>query len=315
MGEGAAGLPECATRPLFRRMRVAMPEAKEFAMRQLKHLLRAAAAAAVLAIAACGTQQTGVGLQLVSSAQVDRLALKSWQQIRDKETRLDDPAKQRAARQVAMRLLRADGHDPAKWNVVVFKGDQANAFALPGGKIGIYDGMMKLVDGNDAELAAVLGHEVSHNDAGHVAERINSQMVAELGVNLAAVLVDATERADSKSVAMLLGVGTQFGILLPFSRNQELEADRRGLFLMARAGYDPRAAVDLWTKMSEKGGSEPPVFLSTHPGHGQRIDQFKALMPQALAIYHASGRGPGDTAATSPSFDDFRTAAVGRISP
>jgi len=147
--------------------------------------------------------------------------------------------------------------------------------------------MMKLVAG-EAELAAVMGHEIGHVDENHAAERVNSQAATELGVNLAGIALGSASGTDPQAVASLLGMGAQVGLLLPYSRNQELEADRLGLTSMAKAGYDPRAAVALWQKMQAQG-DRPPTFLSTHPGPEQRIERLQRLMPQALETYRRSG--------------------------
>ena len=120
------------------------------------------------------------------------------------------------------------------------------------------------------------------------AERVNSQAATELGIGLAGVALGGASGTDPQAIAAVLGLGAQYGLLLPYSRNQELEADRLGLFSMAAAGYDPRAAISLWQKMEAQGG-RPPVFMSTHPGPDQRIQRFEQIMPQALDIYRRSG--------------------------
>ena len=252
--------------------------------RGVRWAVAAAAFAITLMAAACGTQQTGIGLDLVSEQQVEKMGANSWQQLRQQETVSDREDYQRLAERVSNRVLAAAGHAPRKWEVVVFKGKQANAFALPGRKIGVYEGMMQLTGDNEAELAAVIGHEIAHVDLNHATQRVNSEMTAKLGIDLASAVLGASDIVQPQTVASLLGAGAQFGLLLPYSRNQELEADRNGLRYMARAGYDPRAAVTLWKKMGQRGDG-PPVFLSTHPSHTQRVQQFENLMPEALAIY------------------------------
>lgn len=136
------------------------------------------------------------------------------------------------------------------------------------------------------QLAAVLAHEVAHNQEAHAAERINSAMAAQAGTDLAGAVLGAAGVPAPGTVASILGAGAEYGLLLPYSRNQELEADRLGLRIMARAGYDPRAAIALWQQMESQGG-QPPAFLSTHPAPGQRIEQLQALMPEALATYRS----------------------------
>lgn len=243
--------------------------------------VRTTLVATSLALAACNTNGDGPGLRLVSESQVQQMAARSWQQLRQQAPVTDNPSYQRRAERITSRVLRASGRDPGQWEVIVFEDDQLNAFALPGGKIGIYEGMMELT-ANDGELAAVIGHEIAHNTEKHALSRVNSQAATQLGVTLAAVLVGGEQQ---RNVAGLLGMGAQYGLLLPHGRNQELEADRLGLIYMARAGYNPEAAVTFWQKMSRQGGSRPPAFLSTHPAPEQRIDQIRSLLPDARQIY------------------------------
>lgn len=256
--------------------------------RRGRHLAVAAATCLALGVAGCAADSTGLGLRLVPEEQVAAMGQQSWEQLRQKEPASKNAAYQRTAQQVAGRLLTAGGRNPAEWEVVVFASQEVNAFALPNKKIGVYEGMMKLAAG-EAELAAVMGHEIGHVDENHAAERVNSEATTQLGIGLAGAALGATSGTDPQAIAALLGLGAQFGLLLPYSRNQELEADRLGLISMAKAGYDPRAAITLWQKMQAQG-DRPPVFMSTHPGPDQRIQRFEQLMPEALRIYQRSGK-------------------------
>jgi predicted Zn-dependent protease len=167
----------------------------------------------------------------------------------------------------------------------VIEDRQVNAFCLPGGKIGVYTGILPITR-DDAGLAAVLGHEVAHATARHSGERVSQHLVAQLGV--AAVQVALAGR-DPR----VIGLGTvafqalATGGLLAFSRQQESEADRLGLIYMAKAGYHPGAARDLWVRMAEtsRGKPRPPEFLSTHPSPERRIQQIEGWIPEALAHY------------------------------
>lgn len=185
------------------------------------------------------------------------------------------------------------GGSSAQWEVTVFRDDSANAFALPGGKIGVHTGLLKVAKDQD-QLAAVIGHEVAHVLARHANERVSTNAVAQTGLQAAQILAGANTPAKQQLFG-LLGVGTQVGVLLPFSRAQEREADLLGLDLMARAGFDPRASVPLWQNMASAGGGRGPEFLSTHPSHGTRISALQARLPQALPVYEqaqAAGRRP-----------------------
>ncbi|WP_119422013.1 M48 family metallopeptidase [Desertibaculum subflavum] len=248
-------------------------------------LLRPAAAPlAALALVACGSESTGLGINLVPQEQVAEMAQPAWQQILSETAPSGNAAYQQRAQEISSRLLAAAGEDPAKWEVRVFEGNEANAFALPNAKIGIFEGMFGVAE-NDAQLAAVLAHEVAHVQEEHSTERVNSEMATQLGVQLAGAVVGSATGVSPQAAAGLLGAGAQYGLVLPYGRNQELEADSRGLTLMAKAGYDPRAAVELWQNMRQAGGDRPPTFLSTHPGPEQRIAQLQAQMPEALEVY------------------------------
>lgn len=244
--------------------------------------------AAILALGGCAGEGTGLGLQLVSPDQVAELGQQSWQQIKSKEpVSTNAAAKARVAR-VSERVLRGAGEDPATWEVVTFKSEQANAFALPGKKIGVYEGMLKVAETDD-QLAAVIGHEIAHVERAHAVERVNSEAATQLGAQVVGGALQMSGTGGGEQVAALLGAGAQYGLLLPYARNQELEADRLGLITMARAGYDPRAAIKLWQNMAAAGGASQPEFMSTHPDHGNRIAQLERMMPEAEAARRQAG--------------------------
>ena len=177
-----------------------------------------------------------------------------------------------------------------QWEVTVIKDDKTmNAFALPGGKIAVYTGIFPVAK-TEAGLAAVLGHEVTHALARHGAERMSQGEAANIGVQLlgAAAGIGTGNAALGQATMAALGAGAQVGVLLPFSRKHESEADYIGILLAADAGYDPRESVHLWERMEKmSGGGGPSEFLSTHPGHETRIEQLKKWMPEAMAIYQA----------------------------
>lgn len=252
--------------------------------RQLSRAFALALAAAI-GLAAC-TQGTGLGLNVVPEEEVQQMGLEAWQKIKSETPASGNAGYQQTAERVAGRILSASGRDPDEWEVVVFEGEQVNAFALPGRKIGVYEGMFAVAD-SDAKLAAVLAHEVAHVDAHHSAQRVNTQMATELGTQLISAALGAANVAPPETTARLLGVGAQYGVVMPYSRNQESEADSIGLRYMAQAGYDPNAAVALWRAMAAQGGS-PPAFLSTHPAPGQRAQALEAQLPEAMEIYRAN---------------------------
>jgi predicted Zn-dependent protease len=233
---------------------------------------------------ACQTSPLGRNqLILVSDAQLEQMGGTAYQQIKQ-ETPVSKNGRVNAyVSCVALAVTSAlDANAADHWQVTVFHDDQANAFALPGGRIGVYDGLLKVANNQD-QLATVIGHEVAHIKAHHPAERISEQFAAETGLQLAQLASGAPSPAKDQLFG-LLGLGAQVGILLPFSRAQESEADLVGLDLMARAGFDPRESVVLWNNMAKSGKSQPPEFLSTHPSGSRRIQDLQARMPLALGI-------------------------------
>ena len=182
------------------------------------------------------------------------------------------------------------------WQVSVLQSDQVNAFCLPGGKIAVYTGLIPVAQNADA-LAVVLGHEISHALLRHGAERMAQQHLAEIGTIATGIAAGNMDPQKQREVMGALGVGAQFGVLLPFSRKDESEADEIGLMLAAAACYDPQAAIPLWQRMEQQGSSgRPPEFMSDHPSDARRITHLQELMPQALAL-RAKYCGQGATPA------------------
>jgi predicted Zn-dependent protease len=172
-----------------------------------------------------------------------------------------------------------------KWEYNLIEDKQVNAWCMPGGKIVVYTGLLP-VSQNEAALAAVMGHEIAHAVLYHGRERVSQAMLQEgLGTALGAAL--ASQPSTTQNIIMAAyGVGSQVGVLLPFSRKQELEADKYGMFWMAGAGYNPQEAINLWERMEKaSGGSKPPEFMSTHPSEGSRIEQLKKYLPEAMTYY------------------------------
>ena len=179
-----------------------------------------------------------------------------------------------------------------KWEVNVEKNDQLNAYCMPGGKIMVYSGLIEKLNATDDELAAVIGHEIAHALREHGRERMSQAYVQQFGLQaLAAVLTKGTSAAVGNASMQAASMGSQLFFALPNSREQEREADKIGLELSARAGYNPDAAVSLWQKMAAQGGSKPPEFLSTHPASENRITELRALAPRVRPLYEAAKAG------------------------
>lgn len=254
--------------------------------------LAAGGAAGVLALAGCADSPTynALAASVVTPEQEAQLGLQSFRQIQAQVPALKDPAAQKRVRDIAARIIPASGSAIPfeQWEIVVFDSDEVNAFALPGGHIGVYRGILQLAK-DDAEIATVMGHEVGHVNARHAAQRIgNSEIVQRAGA-VGEALLGVTDPGTSQTLSALLGVGIQYGVILPYSRAQELQADALGLGYMAKAGYDPQAALRFWQAMAAQGsGSGGFVFASTHPSDAQRIEQLQAKIPAAEAVYRQS---------------------------
>lgn len=176
---------------------------------------------------------------------------------------------------------------PQEWEVVVFESDQVNAFALPGKKIGVYTGLLRVAE-NQHQVAAVIGHEVGHVIAQHGNERMSQSTLIGVSQEVVNQALRVNNVQQTPAIMSALGLGVQVGLTLPFSRTHESEADIIGLDLMARAGFDPRESVDLWKNMNKaSGGQRPNELLSTHPAPSTRISNLQANMEPALAIYNA----------------------------
>lgn len=222
-------------------------------------------------------------LRLISAGEETRMGLSAYDAILKKEKLSRDPALNQMVTRVGSRIAAATGRTDFEWEFKVFDDDKTvNAFCLPGGKVGVYSGLMPVVR-DEAGLAAVIGHEVAHAIAHHGAERVSQQLIVE-GITAAAVL-GSEDKRRADFYGGLIGAGATLGVILPYSRLQESEADRMGLIYMAKAGYDPHAAVDLWKRMAAMDKAKPPELLSTHPADATRIRQIEQWLPEALSYY------------------------------
>ena len=252
-------------------------------------------AAAGLCLAACVTSPLGrQRLLLFPDAEIAQLGVASFDKMKLEMPLARDPALEPRVRCVAGAIVaQLDPEAPRAWEVAVFADESPNAFALPGGKIGVNAGLFRVAR-NHSQLATVLGHEVAHVVAQHANERVSTVFAAQSGLELVSAISGAPG-AEQEQLLALLGLGAQIGILLPYGREQEREADLLGLDLMADAGFDPRESIALWQNMAKAGGAQPPEFLSTHPSHGTRIQDLGQRMPQALSRFegaHRRGRRP-----------------------
>lgn len=254
----------------------------------------------VLTLHGCETNPYTGRQQLLMTSVSEEMTMgaQAYQQVKSdpkmrpsQDPREVEPVKRVAARiiEAAKRSKYAEMAQQFQWEVTVIKDDKTmNAFALPGGKIAVYTGIFPVAK-TEAGLAAVLGHEVVHALARHGAERMSQGQLTNAALQVAGAAVGGAGDGGLMSQAAMaaLGAGAQVGVLLPFSRKHESEADYIGILLAAEAGYDPRESVGLWERMAQVSGGGPAEFLSTHPGHDTRIQQLKKWMPEALAMYQA----------------------------
>jgi predicted Zn-dependent protease len=245
-------------------------------------------------LSSCATvPETGRRQLLLTSAQQEtQLGLTEFQKLKQSTPLSTDAALGALVKRVGQRIAAVAPLPNAKWEFVVFQDDKTvNAFCLPGGKVGIYTGILPITR-DEAGMATVIGHEVAHAVARHGGERMSEGLLIVFG---GMILDEAMRKNSDETRALALGaygIGSSLGVALPHSRQQELEADHLGLLYMARAGYDPRAAVEFWRRFADynnKQGGQPPQFLSTHPVDSTRIAQLEQEIPGALAEYQKAG--------------------------
>ena len=231
---------------------------------------------------------------MLSEKQVESMSLQSYNQslktANDKKTLNTDPVLVERIRGISNRLIaqttvfRPDAKN-WKWDVNVEKNDQVNAYYMPGGKIMVYSGLVDKLKATDDELAAVIGHEISHALREHGRERMSLAYAEKGGIALLAAVLGSTKNTQTGVALGAATLGTQLFFALPNSRTQETEADRMGLELAARAGFNPNAAISLWTKMAQSGGKKPAEFLSDHPSDKTRIEDLSNLIPTVMPLY------------------------------
>jgi metalloendopeptidase OMA1, mitochondrial len=255
---------------------------------------RSAALLVLATLAGCATNPyTGrKQLMLVTQEQEKELGVTAYQEVLAQSHVSTSPREVDPVRRVGKRIADAANQPDFQWEFNTIIDDKTmNAWCLPGGKIAFYTGIFPVLE-DEAGMAFVMGHEVGHALMHHGGERMSQQMAAGGAAALVGAVLGQKDSTQSQAVMVAFGIATQVGVLLPFSRKHESEADRVGLELMAKAGYDPRAGVRVWQKMSQMGGKQPPEWLSTHPSHETRIQDLQARMDEAVAVYeltrHAS---------------------------
>lgn len=223
---------------------------------------------------------------LIPESQELALGLDSYRQVLSESDVVESGPEIALVRRVGARIAAASDRPAFDWEFNLIRDDKAvNAFCLPGGKVAVYTGILPVTQ-NEAGLATVVSHEIAHAIARHGGERMTDELAFQVGGMGLEALLGQKSPATRNALLAAYGIGGQIGVLLPFSRSAESEADHIGLVYMAKAGYDPREAINFWARMEEQSsGQAPPEWLSTHPSHGSRIDQLQKWMPEALGYY------------------------------
>ncbi len=241
-----------------------------------RDILRGAAAGALtLAAGACATNaETGRSqFIMIDDASLSQAALQAWGQQIQRERTWSNRAAQARLERVGMRIVNAAGRGNQQWEFRLFDSPEKNAFVLPANKVGFYRGLYEICDLDDW-MACVLGHETGHVSGRHAAERYSREMATQTALQVAGTQI------NSQIAMAALGLGAQVGVSLPFSREQEAEADIIGIRYMHTAGFDVRQAIPFWQRMQQSGGSRPPEFLSTHPDPDNRIQRIRNYINQ-----------------------------------
>lgn len=241
-----------------------------------------------VSVTGCESAQTIYGL---NDSKMNEMGVEAFDKIKSESQVETNAATNRYVKCVANSLLAVHKDDTGvgSWEIVVFRSADVNAFALPGGKIGVFTGLLAVATTQD-QLAAVLGHEIGHVAKRHGKQRVQQQMVTAGGVELLKGVI-----GDNPTMMSAIGAGAEYGVTLPFSRSHESEADLVGLDMMARAGFNPSAAVQLWQNMGKAGGSKTPQIMSTHPSNETRIKDIQAKLTKAMTTYtvaQQSGKKP-----------------------
>lgn len=246
----------------------------------------------VIAIAGCAKSSTGRNqITLFSNGELSKMGITSFEELKKKEKISLDKKTNQYVQCVANAVIKnvpKSAHN-GDWEVVVFDSEQVNAFALPGGKIGVYTGILKVTENQD-QLAAIIGHEVAHVIERHSNERLSSNQLTQIGAAAGSALL-TQQGVKNKETWMMAGMAiAQYGFLMPYSRMHESEADIVGQDLMAKSGFQPKAAISLWENMAKQSKGAPPEFLSTHPSNQTRISDLTKHLSKSEGKYQISNR-------------------------
>ena len=250
-----------------------------------------------LFVASCSTSPTGRSQMIwKSDAELEAQSARAFNQMRAGMPLSTDRRKidfVHCVAEAVVNVLEPPLSD-IEWELTVFDGESVNAFAMPGGKIGVFTGILEVTE-NQHQLAAVIGHEIAHVTARHSNERASRASLTGYGVNVVAIILGGGHRGATYTAQQALNAGAQMGISLPHTRSQETEADVIGLEYMAKAGFDPRQSVPLWQRMNAASDKKPPEFLSTHPSSDTRIENLVSEWQKTLPMYNQAieeGRVP-----------------------
>ncbi|WP_421792109.1 M48 family metallopeptidase [Hyphobacterium sp.] len=244
---------------------------KKFPMNR-RDIVLGLAAGSILPVAGCA-QNDALGrsqLQLVSDNQIMYLSQQAWTQAISRERVLRDPGYNRRLQRVGSNMVARSGMSHLDWEFVVIDSDQVNAWVLPNGKVAFYRGILDIME-EDGHVATVMGHEMGHVAGRHAGERASQQQASQIGMQLAGALLQSQGVNFDDNMAAALGAGVTYGVILPYSRQHELEADRLGVDYMVASGYEPHHALDFWVAMSSLHRGSSAEFMSTHPSDDTRI--------------------------------------------
>ena len=227
-------------------------------------------------------------LMLTSPSEEAQLGEQAWREVLSQNRVSGNSKYNIALKRVGANLAKAANKPDYKWEFLVFENTEPNAFCLPGGKVGVYSGLFQYT-ANDAELSAVVGHEIGHAIARHGGERMSQSAVQEAGAQAVATTLNGKSAGTLQAAMIAYSAGTNLGVMLPYSRTHEYEADKLGLVFMSKAGYNPNAAITFWQKFGQLSQTGTiGEFFSTHPMSEKRIEEMRAYLPTALGMYNTA---------------------------